>query len=56
VDALLWGWEAGARIHYRRFFLGLSWIDRRNEVNGLYRFRDADYRYEGANLSFGLRW
>jgi len=56
VDALLWGWEAGARVHYRRFFLGLSWVDRHNEVNGLYRFRDADYRYEGANLSFGLRW
>lgn len=56
VDAWLWGWEAGARVHYRRFFLGLSWIDRRNEVNGIFRFRDADYRYEGANLSFGLRW
>jgi hypothetical protein len=56
VDALLWGWEAGGRVHYRRFFLGLSWIDRRNEVNGIFRFRDADYRYEGVNLSFGLRW
>jgi hypothetical protein len=56
VDAFLWGWEAGARLHYRRFFLGLSWIDRNNEVNGFYRFVEADYRYEGANLSFGLRW
>ncbi|MHC4933607.1 MAG: hypothetical protein ACYTGV_15615, partial [Planctomycetota bacterium] len=56
INATDWGYEAGVRAHWSRGYLALSWIDRTMEVDGGFGFSTAEYRYEGLNLSLGLRW
>ncbi|MHC4957932.1 MAG: hypothetical protein ACYTGN_06110 [Planctomycetota bacterium] len=49
-----WGWEAGTRFHFGQFFGALSWIDRTSDFEG--SSFDSRYRFEGLNVSLGLRW
>ena len=56
TNAMDWGYEAGVRAHWARAYIALSWIDRTMDVEGGAAFSSAEYRYEGINLSLGLRW
>ena len=51
-----WGWEAGLRATLHNWYAAVSWIEREDEIAGNFRFVDAVYGFEGANISFGFRF
>jgi hypothetical protein len=56
INALGWGYEAGAPAHLHNWMVALSWIDRTMDVDSSFSARGAEYRFEGASLTIGTRW
>lgn len=50
-----YGWEAGARVQFYRFFGSVSWIDRTTELEPDFN-GGAEYGFAGGVIALGLRW
>ncbi len=51
-----YGWEAGVRAQYQRWFLAASWIDKTTQMGGSSLYSEGEYGFAGGMLSVGLRW
>ena len=51
-----YGWEAGVRAQFHRWWAGVAWLDRTTQMGASSLYDEGEYGFAGGLISVGLRW